>query len=125
MINNNQIIIIVSIVVLVILTWMWINNYNQANAIAKIKKELLEAKKPSEIEIIQKDYLLSKERIVNDKLRLDEIEKELEMVKRSYEEWVWKNRCLEKNILLKAKGEKLENCDENLERFAVWNMGLN
>jgi hypothetical protein len=30
--------------------------------------------------------LLSKERIVNDKLRLDEIEKELEMVKRSYEE---------------------------------------
>jgi hypothetical protein len=47
------------------------------------------------------------------------------MVKRSYEEWVWKNRCLEKNILLKAKGEKLENCDENLERFAVWNMGLN
>lgn len=71
--------------------------------------------KPSKIEAIKTDILAVNTQIEEDK-------KAIYNIKKRYEKNIWLSRCLEKNIVLEAKGSDLENCNSGLERFASYNL---
>ena len=110
--KNKEILMVIAVIMLVMLAGLWITNHNQNKALNELKVELNSAKQPSEIEKIKLNFDKNKKEVNEYKIKL-------ENTKKDYEVSVWKDRCLEKKLI-----NTKENCEENLERFAVWEQGL-
>ncbi len=107
-------IIIVIIFILLLVAVIQVYWYHKTE-IAKKDMLLQEAKKPSKIEQIASNIDITK----NEAEKQKQIQ---EKAKNKYELAIWKWRCLELNLVLEANKEKLEDCNNNLERFASYNL---
>lgn len=113
--KNIKIILLVSVIAGALLS---INTYH-------LGQDLKEAREPSTIELLDtafKSNLTTIDYYTTDEVTL---RGELAQTKANKEKAIWKGRCLSKDIDLYLQGLDLENCTENLERFASYNQEVN
>ena len=110
-INTKTVIIII---IMLITLWTFIF---QRFEIQKAKSELLESNKTN-LETIKKEYdslILESQK---EKSKEEQFLALAEQAKKNKEEKIWKSRCVLQNSTLFLQSKQLENCEENLERFA-------
>lgn len=116
--SRQNMIKVVSVIVLVILAWLVVSS-NQSlkreNAMLNLdlQKEKIKSEKLQELSQIEIDQL-DLQKAEYDSIRYAEEEAQYKKLK---EESIWKTRCLKKKMI----GEE-ESCEENLERYASYNL---
>lgn len=104
------------IIVIIMLFTLWTFIF-QRFEIQKAKSELLQSNKTN-LETIKKEYdslILESQK---EKSKEEQFLALAEQAKRNKEEKIWKSRCILQNSTLFLESKQLENCEENLERFA-------
>lgn len=111
--NIKMIAMLSTITIIIFLLTIDVRNKNQE--LQLVKASLIEAQKPSKIE------QLKEAKVEVNKLS-EKAKSVMEQSKENYEKSIWLSRCIETNIDLELKNEKLEDCENNLERFAEYNI---
>lgn len=116
--TNKKTILILFIIFLSLWTFIF-----QRFEIQKAKSELLESNKTN-LETIKKEYDSLVIEAQKEKIKEDEYLVLANLAKKTKEEKIWKSRCVLWNSLLFLQSKQLENCEENLERFANYEWEL-
>lgn len=117
---KTKIMILMSVLIIIFLIlYMGFKN----SEIQKAKQELLEVKtllqeeaEPSKIEKLSEEYK------INFKIS-EQAKKIIDEENRKYQNAIWENRCIEKQIEVLNKDLKINfSCNENLEQWANYNL---
>jgi len=125
-INKKKTLIVLPLIFILFMYIYQINTLTAKVVEAKEKINILEKndirKIRDEIESVQNDANEFAIMEKNLRIQAEEIIDQAENRKKQKEESIWKVRCLNKNVELFINNLPKENCNENLERFASYNL---
>lgn len=124
--NNKKALIIIAVL---FVSWTYAYQINSLTSDVVEAKNQIEVLKKNDIRTIRAEIdSLEADAIEYAKMEIDlrkQAEENIalaELRKQYKEESIWKKRCLKKNVDLYLEGSEMEDCSENLERFASYNI---